>query len=90
VPPEAPLPDAGGDADDHEDQAEQDHEVAEAGVEAEAVHEDLVVDRRALVVELVRRIERAVAREPDLHDDRRGQQHRPPPVDGAHVPSRSR
>src|SRR6185436_21153974 len=62
---EPPFSDAGGDPDEQEDQPEEDHEVSEAGVEAEAVHEGVVVDRRTLVVELVRGVERPVARQTD-------------------------
>src|SRR4249920_1693474 len=85
VPPEAPLPYAGDETDDHEDQPEQNDEVAPSDMEPEPVREHLVVDRRAFVVELVGCVERAVAGKPDLHDDRSEQEHRPNPVHGTHA-----
>ena len=85
VPTEAPLPDAGDEPDDHEEQPEQNHEVPPARVELEAVEEHVLVDGRPLVLELVRRVERAVAGEADLHDDRCEEDQRPRPVEGPHA-----
>ena len=85
VATEAPLPDACDESDDHEEQPEQNHEVPPARVELEAVEEHVFVDRRSLVLELVRRVERAVAGEPDLHDDRCEEDQRPRPVESSHA-----
>ena len=84
--PRRHLADARRDPDRHEDQPEQDHEVPEATrMEAEAVHEHLVVDGGALVAELVRGVERAVPGQSDLNHDHGGEQHRPGPVRSPHV-----
>ena len=84
VPAEPPLSDARDQPEDHQDEPGEDDEIAETGVEAEAVHEHVVVDRRSFVLELVRRIERAVSGKADLNDDHRKHDHRPRPIDSAH------
>ncbi len=84
--PEAPLADACDRTDDQKEECGENEDVAEERVSDEPVEEDILVDRGPFVVELVRRVERAVPGQPDLHDDRREEHHRPRPVDRSHVP----
>ncbi len=79
---DARTPDSGGESEDECQQAAEQDEVAEAGVEPEAVLERLLVDRP--VGDLVGGVERAVARKADLQHDRRNHQHHPPTEKRAH------
>ena len=80
VTAEPPLPDPGHDTDHEEDQAEEPDDVTEAGVDAEPVHEGVLVDRLAVAVDLAGDEEGAVPGEPDLKDDGDQEKSRPPLV----------
>ena len=68
---------------------EEEDDVAQDDVRVESVTKHFFADDRSLVLELAGGVERAVARETDLDDDRHEHEHRPQPVQGAHaVPSR--